>query len=75
MTRLVQRSLRQGKVRMSVKLEPEFWSVLEAWATETNCTPSEVVIHILDRVKPPHGELTSAVRVAVLQWAMEAYGG
>ncbi|HEY4199737.1 MAG TPA: ribbon-helix-helix domain-containing protein [Devosiaceae bacterium] len=60
------RSLTIAGHRTSLALEPEFWAGLEAMATE-RAQPLADTIRVIDeeRAEP---NLSSAVRVAILQW-------
>ena len=67
------RSLTIAGHRTSLALEPEFWAGLEEMAAETGKTLAAAIADI-DRARPGQN-LSSAVRLAVLQWYRTARTG
>jgi predicted DNA-binding ribbon-helix-helix protein len=65
----VKRSLTLSGHRTSVTLEPPFWDAFEAMAAERGQSLNALAAGI-DAARPPGLGLASALRVAVLGWAM-----
>lgn len=63
---VVKRSMRIGRNRTSLALEPLFWEGLEAMAREHGLSIPKMCLAI-EAAKSPGGSLTAAVRCAVLQ--------
>lgn len=59
------RSMTIAGHRTSVALEPEFWSALEAYASE-RMMPLAALVAEIDGSRPPDRNLASAIRVALL---------
>ncbi len=59
------RSMTIAGHRTSVALEPEFWTALEALATERSL-PLAALVAEIDGARTPDRNLASAIRVAVL---------
>ena len=51
----------------SISLEPSFWAALSDMATEHNMSLADKITEI--DARPRNSSLTSALRVAVLNWA------
>ena len=51
----------------SISLEPSFWAALSDMAAAHNMSLTDIIAEIDDR--PRNSSLTSALRVAVLNWA------
>jgi predicted DNA-binding ribbon-helix-helix protein len=65
---VVKRSLQIAGHATSVSLEEPFWQALRAMAAERGMTPA-VLIGEIDRARGP-ANLSSALRVAALDWAL-----
>jgi predicted DNA-binding ribbon-helix-helix protein len=65
----VKRSLRLSGHRTSVTLEEPFWAALKAMAAEKGVSLNALASRI-DAVRPPEVGLASAMRVAILEWAI-----
>lgn len=68
-TGLIKRSVQLHGHATSVALEQAFWDALGEWADEAGMSISGLIA-ALDRQRAG-GSLASALRVAVLRWAME----
>jgi predicted DNA-binding ribbon-helix-helix protein len=64
---LEKRSLSLAGHKTSLALEPEFWSALEAMATERNLPLATLIREIDERRQGSN--LSSAVRVEILRWS------
>lgn len=67
--RPVKRSLTLSGHRSSVTLEPPFWRALRAMAAEADLSLNALASRI-DAARAPEAGLASALRVAVLDWAL-----
>ena len=63
---MLKRSLTIAGHRTSIALEPEFWQALEALAAERGVALAALVRQIDEARAQPN--LSSALRVAVLEW-------
>ena len=68
--RPVKRSLTLSGHRTSVTLEAPFWSALRAMAAERGASVNALASRI-DAGRAPDVGLASALRVAILRWAMD----
>ncbi len=71
--RPVKRSLSLSGHRTSVTLETPFWSALAAMAAEAGLSQNALASRI-DAARAPDVGLASALRVAVLDWALRRRG-
>jgi predicted DNA-binding ribbon-helix-helix protein len=55
--------------RTSVSLEPDFWTALQRMATEEGISVNALAARV-DAARAPDVGLASALRVAVLRWAL-----
>jgi len=53
--------------RTSIRLEPQIWDTLSEICRREFCMPHDVCSYVAER-KPPHGSLTSALRVFILDY-------
>jgi len=53
--------------RTSVRLEPQIWESMTEICRREFCTPHDVCSYVAER-KPPHGSLTSSLRVFILHY-------
>ena len=67
---MLKRSLTLAGHRTSLALEPEFWNALEEMAAERGLAPAALIASI--DAGRDGGNLSSAVRIAVLAWARGA---
>jgi predicted DNA-binding ribbon-helix-helix protein len=68
--RPVKRSVTLAGHRTSVSLEPAFWDALLAMAADERL-PLATLVTRIDAARAPEVGLASALRVAILRWAME----
>jgi predicted DNA-binding ribbon-helix-helix protein len=66
----VKRSLRLSGHQTSVTLEEPFWRALREMAAERGASINALASRI-DAARPPEVGLASAMRVAILEWALE----
>lgn len=71
MTRLVNRNVTLAGRRTSMRLEPEFWAILDMMARDMKKARGAVVQMIKKIDGTERGELTSAVRVRCLRYAAQ----
>jgi predicted DNA-binding ribbon-helix-helix protein len=64
---LVLRNISVRGRRTSIRLEPEIWDTLAEICGREFCTPNDVCSYVDER-KPPHGSLTSSLRVFILDY-------
>ena len=62
---LVIRNVRVRGRRTSIRLEPQLWDTLDEIFRREFCTLHDVCSYVAER-KPPHGSLTSSLRVFIL---------
>ncbi|HEV7345795.1 MAG TPA: ribbon-helix-helix domain-containing protein [Devosia sp.] len=67
------RSLSIAGHRTSIALEPEFWAALEGMAEEQSRTVAALIRDIDENRET--GNLSSAVRLAVLRWYQQRQAG
>jgi len=60
--------------RTSVSLEPPFWAAFRRMAAEEGLALNELASRI-DAARDPGTGLASAIRLAVLDWALRRAGG
>lgn len=65
----VKRSVVLSGHRTSVTLEPAFWAAFGTMAAERGLSLNALAAEI-DGVRPPDVGLSSALRVAILDWAL-----
>ncbi|HZP18845.1 MAG TPA: ribbon-helix-helix domain-containing protein [Bauldia sp.] len=65
---MAKRSITIAGHRTSISLEEPFWRSLAEIAAE-RARPMAAVIAEIDRTRPPGSNLSSAIRVFVLEWA------
>ena len=53
--------------RTSIRLEPQIWDSMTEICRREFCTPHDVCSYVAER-KPPHGSLTSSLRVFILNY-------
>lgn len=59
--------------RTSVSVEDAFWQVLKEIA-ERKAMPLAALVAEIDGLRKPHDNLSSAIRIYVLKWALDARG-
>jgi predicted DNA-binding ribbon-helix-helix protein len=64
---LVMRNISVRGRRTSIRLEPQIWDTLAEICRREFCTPHDVCSYVAD-LKPPHGSLTSSLRVFILDY-------
>ena len=64
---LVIRNVKVHGHRTSVRLEPQMWDSMIEICRREFCTPDDVCSYVAER-KPPHGSLTSSLRVFILDY-------
>ena len=64
---LVIRTVKVHGHRTSVRLEPNMWDSMIEISRREFCTPDDVCSYVAER-KPPHGSLTSSLRVFILDY-------
>ena len=64
---LQKKSFTIGNHRTSISLEPEFWDALELKANEQDVSLSKLVLKIDNEKPKDYGNLSSYIRVWVLQ--------
>jgi predicted DNA-binding ribbon-helix-helix protein len=64
---LVMRNISVRGRRTSIRLEPQIWDTLAEICCREFCTPHDVCSYVAER-KPPHGSLTSSLRVFILNY-------
>jgi len=53
--------------RTNIRLEPQLWECMAEICRRESCTPHDVCSYVAGR-KPPHGSLTSSLRVFILEY-------
>ena len=53
--------------RTSIRLEPQIWDSMTEICRSEFCTPHDVCSYVAEH-KPPHGSLTSSLRVFILDY-------
>ena len=64
---LVMRNVSVRGRRTSIRLEPQIWDSMTEICRREFCTPHDVCSYVAER-KPPHGSLTSSLRVFILDY-------
>ena len=64
---LVIRNVSVNGHRTSIRLEPQIWDSMTEICRREFCTPHDVCSYVAER-KPPHGSLTSSLRVFILNY-------
>jgi predicted DNA-binding ribbon-helix-helix protein len=64
---LVMRNVSVKGRRTSLRLEPQMWNALAEICRREFCTPHDVCSYVAEH-KPPHGSLTSSLRVFILEY-------
>ena len=64
---LVMRNVSVRGRRTSIRLEPKMWDSMTEICRREFCTPHDVCSYVAG-LKPPHGSLTSALRVFILDY-------
>ena len=64
---LVVRNVHVHGHRTSIRLEPEIWDSMSEICRRELCTPHDICNYVAER-KPPHGSLTSSLRVFILDY-------
>ena len=64
---LVIRNVNVHGHRTSIRLEPQIWESMSEICRREFCVPHDVCSYVAER-KPPHGSLTSALRVFILDY-------
>ncbi len=64
---MAKRSITIAGHRTSISLEDAFWRAANDIATRTNRSLA-AMIEDIDRTRPPESNLSSAIRVYVLEW-------
>ncbi|MDI2111978.1 ribbon-helix-helix domain-containing protein [Commensalibacter nepenthis] len=71
---LQKRSLRLSGHKTSVALEQEFWQALEQYAQKQQCSLAALIMSI-DTDRDPNRPLSSALRLAALDFASKSKNG
>ena len=53
--------------RTNIRLEPQLWECMAEICRRESCTPHDLCSYVAAR-KPPHGSLTSSLRVFILDY-------
>ena len=64
---LVIRNVNVNGHRTSIRLEPQIWDSMTEICHSEFCTPHDVCSYVAEH-KPPHGSLTSSLRVSILDY-------
>jgi predicted DNA-binding ribbon-helix-helix protein len=64
---LVIRNISVHGHRTSIRLEPQIWDSMTEICRSEFCTPHDVCSYVAEH-KPPHGSLTSSLRVFILDY-------
>jgi predicted DNA-binding ribbon-helix-helix protein len=64
---LVVRNVSVRGRRTSIRLEPQIWDTLAEICRREFCTPHDVCSYVDER-RPPHGSLTSSLRVFIVDY-------
>lgn len=69
---LVSRNVRIGDKRTSVRLEPEMWEILDVIAELSDKSVNSIAQEVAERDR--NGSFTSALRVFIVSWLVDATG-
>jgi len=64
---LVMRNVSVRGRRTSIRLEPQLWDSMTEICRSEFCTPHDVCSYVAEH-KPPHGSLTSSLRVFIVDY-------
>jgi predicted DNA-binding ribbon-helix-helix protein len=67
MSSLVNKNIRVGGHRTSIRFEPSFWEALDEIALERHVTVDDIVAEVCLMSGDRKGSLTSAIRVFILE--------